>query len=148
MLLTKQSNCCLGFDSFPFFPLLVSPHLSASQIAFLLPSPPPLLPSVLFSLLVLEDDELAPAFNRDLPVMKPLCLYSEPAQFPNWIGCSLSALFLLPSCFQHGSGFLYYLLPFSSQYSTLCAWVRERVFSERMQTLSGTGPSLWLSPVV
>lgn len=82
----------------------------------------------MFSLLVLEDGELAPAFNRDPPVMKPLCLYCEPAPFRNWIGCSLLALFLLPSCSQHGSGFLHYLPQCLSQCSTLCASICRHVF--------------------
>lgn len=90
--------------------------------------PCPCLLSQLFSLLVLEDSELAPAFNRDLPVMKPLCLYSEPVPFWNWIGCSLPARFLLPSSSQHGSGFLHYLPHSSPQCSTLCASIRGHVF--------------------
>lgn len=46
----------------------------------------------------------------------------------NWIGCSLPTWFLLPSCSQHGSSFLHYLVLSSPQCSTLCPSTHKQVF--------------------
>ena len=104
----------------------------------------PRLPSLLFSLLVLEDGELAPTFNRDLPVMKPLCLYSEPAPFRNWIGCSLPARFLFPSSSQHGPCSRHYLPHSLPQCSTLCASICGHVFWTHASAPRCTSPLTWL----
>lgn len=108
----------------------------------------PRLPSLLFSLLVLEDGELAPTFNRDLPVMKPLCLYSEPAPFRNWIGCSLPARFLSPSSSQHGPCSLHYLPHSLPQCSTLCASICGHVFWAHASAPRCTGPLTWFHNMV
>ena len=78
--------------------------------------------------------------------MKPLCLYCEPAQFPNWIGCSLLALFLLPSCSQHGLGFLHYCLHSSSQCSTLWASVHGHAFLNACKSSQAT--HTWMHKVL
>lgn len=82
--LALEKTKCSWATSFPPFPpsLHMSPHLFSFVISLTAPLPlRTFLPAI--SPLVLEERELAPAFNRDLPVMKPLCLYSEPTLFRN-----------------------------------------------------------------
>lgn len=78
--------------------LSFSPIFGHSDVSSPAPPPPPcrspcsisasLLPSVSFS--------SPSSFRRNVRVMKPLCLYSEPAPVQNWIGCSRHAAAPLP----------------------------------------------------
>lgn len=82
--------------------LSFSPIFGHSEVSSPAPTPPPTPPpcrspcSISASLLPSVSFSSPSSFRRNVRVMKPLCLYSEPAPVQNWIGCSRRAAAPLP----------------------------------------------------